>query len=148
MKEVMEELPVAEMVPVGSYNVSGVCVFRRLVFLPLKRGVSTFICPPLRKVLLSEITCLAIAGLRFGGPVHEFSSDCGLLEDIIDVILNVKQIVLKGTIREPSVAKLSYKGPGIITALDIELPDGVKVVNSSQYIATATTSEIIKMEFF
>jgi len=101
----------------------------------------------LRKILLSEITCLAIAGLRFDRPIHEFSSGCDLLEDIIDVILNVKQIVLKGTIHEPVVAKLSYQGPGIITALDIKLPNGVKIVDSSQYIATATTSEIINLEF-
>merc|ERR1712061_227308 len=71
----------------------------------------------------------------------------GLREDILDVILNVKGIVLKGALREPVVAKLAYRGPGIITALDIKLPDGVNILDSAQYIATATTNEIIKMEF-
>merc|ERR1711870_49541 len=143
----MGESPVPEMVPIGSYKSSGVDGFKRYLILPIKRGTSSLVLTPLRRILLSEITCLAIAGLRIEGLEHEFSEAFGLREDILDIILNVKNIVLKGALNEPVVAKLIYQGPGTITALDIELPDGVSVLDSGQYIATATTNKVIKMDF-
>ena len=87
---------------------------------------------PLRSILLSGITGLAIAGLRVERLAYEFSKDLDLQEDILDVILNVKHIVLKGAINKLVVAKLTYRGPGIITALDIKLPNSVNILNSAQ----------------
>ena len=143
----MRKSPITEMVPLESGTNSGVCGFKRYALLPIRIGSSRLICTPLRRILLSEITCLAIAGLRIEGLEHEFSKAFNLHEDILDIILNVKNIVLKGALNKPVVAKLIYQGPGTITALDIKLPNGVNILDSEQYIATATTNKIIKMDF-
>lgn len=114
---------------------------------PFINGQTTTIGNTLRRILLSSLQGLAIVGVRINGINHEFSTIPDVKEDVIDILLNLKQIVFKGNITEPVLARLRVKGPGIITANDIELPPNVKLVDPRQYIANSTAKSNIEMEF-
>jgi DNA-directed RNA polymerase subunit alpha len=114
---------------------------------PFINGQSTTIGNTLRRVLLSSLQGLAIVGARINGINHEFSTIPHVKEDVVDILLNLKQIIFKGNINEPTLARLRVKGPGIITADDIELPPNVKLIDPRQYIATITSKGDVEMEF-
>ena len=114
---------------------------------PFINGQSTTIGNTLRRVLLSSLQGLAIVGVRITGINHEFSTIPHVKEDVVDILLNLKQIVLKGDINEPTLARLRIKGPGIITARDIDLPSNVSLVEPQQYIATIAAKSNVEMEF-
>lgn len=123
-------------------------IFSRFLVGPVKRGQGITVGNVLRRVLLSDLQGLAIVGIRLKDVVHEFEPVSYLREDIVDIILNLKQVVLKGSLEEPSLAKIFFQGPGFITAGDIDLPKGVEVVEPRQYIATVTTCELIELDLF
>jgi DNA-directed RNA polymerase subunit alpha len=114
---------------------------------PFINGQSATIGNTLRRILLSSLQGLAIVGVRITGINHEFSTIPDVKEDVIDILLNLKQIVFKGNINEPALARLRVKGPGIITANDIDLPPSVTLVDPRQYIAKITAKSNIEMEF-
>jgi len=114
---------------------------------PFTSGQSTTIGNTLRRILLSSLQGLAIVGVRITGINHEFSTIPHVKEDVIDILLNLKQIILKGDIHEPTLARLRVKRAGIITANDIELPPNVEVVNPRQYVAHVNETSNIEMEF-
>jgi len=122
-------------------------LFSRFAIGPLKKGQALTIGNALRRVLLSDLQGLALAGVRIADVNHEFSTIPDVKEDVIDILLNLKQIVLKGQINEPTLSRLAYHGPGIITAKDIALPNEVTLVEPNQYIASVNTSKTIEMEF-
>jgi DNA-directed RNA polymerase subunit alpha len=122
-------------------------LFSRFVIGPLKSGQGLTIGNALRRVLLSDLQGLAIAGVRLAEVNHEFSTIPDVKEDVIDILLNLKQIVLKGNIKDPILTRLVYQGPGIITAKHLELPEEISLVNSDQYIASVSSHKIIEMEF-
>jgi DNA-directed RNA polymerase subunit alpha len=101
-------------------------------------------------VLLSDLRGNAITGLRIKGVLHEFSRISSFKEDIVDIVLNLKSIVLRGPVlrrTETLIARLNYRGPGIITSGDIELPAGIEMVFPNQYIATALDNQLVCMDF-
>jgi len=114
---------------------------------PLNKGQGVTIGNALRRVLLSDLTGIAIVGVKIHGVNHEFSTIPGLKEDIIEVLLNLKQIVFKGNLKSPSSGRLMFKGPGIITAQDIELPGELSLVEPTQYIASLSEQTNLEMEF-
>jgi len=114
---------------------------------PFLKGQSTTVGNALRRVLLSNLEGIAITGVRILGIDHEFSTIPNVKEDVIDILLNFKQIILKGNITEPILVNLNVKEPGIITARSIELPDTITLVDPRQYIATLTGDGNLKMEF-
>jgi DNA-directed RNA polymerase subunit alpha len=122
-------------------------LFSRFAIGPLKKGQGLTIGNALRRVLLSDLQGLAMAGVRIADVNHEFSTIPDVKEDVIDILLNLKQIVLKGNINESTLSRLAYHGPGIITAKDIELPEEITLVEPNQYIASVNTSKIVEMEF-
>jgi len=122
-------------------------LFSRFAIGPLKKGQGLTIGNALRRVLLSDLQGLSIVGVRIADVSHEFSTIADVKEDVIDILLNLKQIVLKGFLKESTLSRLAYHGPGIITAKDIELPDGITLVEPNQYIASVNTSKTIEMEF-
>ena len=122
-------------------------LFSRFVIGPLKKGQGLTVGNALRRVLLSDLQGLAIAGVRIADVNHEFSTIPDVKEDVIDILLNLRQIVLKGNIVESSLSRLAYHGPGIITAKDIELPGEITLVEPNQYIASVNTNKTIEMEF-
>lgn len=114
---------------------------------PFLKGQSTTVGNALRRVLLSNLQGLAITGVRITGIDHEFSTIPNVKEDVVDILLNLKQIVLKGNITEPTLARLDIKEAGIIVADDILLPNNISLVNPSQYIACLTDKCNLEMEF-
>jgi len=113
---------------------------------PFIKGQSTTIGNALRRVLLSNLQGLAIVGARITGINHEFSTISNVKEDVIDILLNLKQITLKGDIAEPTLARLNIKGPTIITAKDLELASNILLVDPQQYIASLTGNGSLEME--
>ena len=114
---------------------------------PFLKGQSNTIGNALRRVLLSNLQGLAITGVRITGIDHEFSTITNVKEDVVDILLNLKQIVLTGKITEPTLARLSIKEDGIIVAGDIQLPDNITAVDPRQYIASLTDKGNLEMEF-
>jgi DNA-directed RNA polymerase subunit alpha len=123
-------------------------IFSRLAIGPLKKGLGLTIGNALRRVLLSDLQGLAITGVRIANVNHEFSTIPEIKEDVIDILLNLKQIVLKGKIDEPVLARLTYHGPGIITANDIKLPEEISLIEPNQYIAVVNSNKTVEMEFW
>jgi DNA-directed RNA polymerase subunit alpha len=103
---------------------------------PLQSGYGATIANPLRRVLLSSLEGTAITSLKIKGVDHEFSSIDGVMEDVIEIILNLKKIRFRGFSDEPVTLTLSKKGSGAVTAGDIKLTSDVELVNPDQHIAT------------
>jgi DNA-directed RNA polymerase subunit alpha len=114
---------------------------------PFIKGQSTTVGNALRRVLLSNLQGLAISGVRITGINHEFSTIPDIKEDVIDILLNLKQIIFKGSITEPTLARLTVKEPGIVTANNIELLGNLQLVDPRQYIASLTKKGTLEMEF-
>lgn len=114
---------------------------------PFLKGQSITIGNALRRVLLSNLTGLAIISVRIANIEHEFSTIPGVKEDVVDILLNLKQLILKGQITEPVLARLTINKSGIITAKNILLPRTITLVNPDQYIACLTESRLLEMEF-
>ena len=87
---------------------------------PFEGGYGRTMGNSLRRVLLSDLPGLAIVGVHINNVSHEFSTISGLKEDVIEILLNLKQIVFKGDLNEPSVARLVFQGPGVVTAQNLE----------------------------
>lgn len=92
----------------------------------------------LRRIVLSSVPGAAITSLSINGVKHEFSTIEGVKEDVISIILNLKKIKFSTTSDEPVQATLKYKGVGIITAKDIDLPAQLDIANTDQYVAEIT----------
>jgi DNA-directed RNA polymerase subunit alpha len=114
---------------------------------PFLKGQSITVGNALRRVLLSNLTGLAIISVRIANIEHEFSTIPGVKEDVVDILLNLKQLILKGHITEPVLARLVVKKSGIITAENILLPHNITLVNPDQYIACLTEHRLLEMEF-
>jgi len=113
---------------------------------PLKKGQGITIGNALRRVLLSDLLGLSIVGVHINNVSHEFSTIPGLKEDVIEVLLNLKQIIFKGDLSESVNARLVFQGPGIITAQSLELPDEITLVEPCQYIGSLTGHTSLEME--
>jgi|TARA_B100001741_G_scaffold313218_1_gene318620 DNA-directed RNA polymerase subunit alpha len=114
---------------------------------PFLKGQSTTVGNALRRVLLSNLQGIAISGVRITGIDHEFSTIPHVKEDVVDILLNLKQIILKGNITEPTLARLNVKDAGIIVAGNLELPNNITLVDPRQYIASLTSKGNLEMEF-
>ena len=116
---------------------------------PLERGFGVTIGNSLRRILLSSIYGSTITGVRFEeslGVLHEFSSISGLYEDVTDVILNLKKVVLKMHTDKPQIVSLEKKGPCDVVAGDIKTGGNIDVINPEQHIATIESDMTLKME--
>ena len=114
---------------------------------PLYRGYGHTVGNALRRVLLSSIPGAAIKGVRINGVLSEFSVMEGVTEAVTEIILNIKEIVVKAETSGERKMTLSVKGPKTVTAADI-IPDvGIEIVNPEQVICTITTDRELDMEF-
>jgi len=118
----------------------------RFVIEPLEPGFGYTLGNSLRRTLLSSIPGAAVTSLRVDGVLHEFSTIPGVKEDITEIILNVKGLVVSSEHDEPVVMYLRKQGPGAVTAADIAPPAGVEVHNSDLHIATLNTKGKVEME--
>ena len=103
---------------------------------PLERGFGTTIGNALRRVLLSSLEGTAVTSCRIEGITHEYTAIPGVLEDVIDVMLNLKGLAVKTDSKEPQHLRIDVDKPGAVLASDIQLPAGVKVVNPDWLICT------------
>lgn len=101
----------------------------------------------LRRVLLGDLKGTAITGVRIAGVKDEFSLISGVREDILEILLNLKGIVLKSEIDSRQFGRLRVHGPAVITASSIELPPEIEIINPNHYIATISSSHIVEIEF-
>tara|TARA_B110000971_G_scaffold221417_1_gene268437 strand:- start:17 stop:952 length:936 start_codon:yes stop_codon:yes gene_type:complete len=122
-------------------------VYSKYSIGPFLKGQGTTIGNALRRVLLSNLQGLAITGVRITGIDHEFSTIPSVKEDVVDILLNLKQIILKGNITEPTLARLNVKQTGLVVAEDIKLPNNISFVDPQQYIASLTNKGNLEMEF-
>jgi len=113
----------------------------------LRPGQGITIGNLLRRVLLSDLGGTAITAVRIAGIRDEFSLIPGVREDILEILLNLKGIVLKTKRKEVSFGRLKIKGPAIVTANCIQLPSDFEIINPNQYICTISTSNIFEIEF-
>ena len=110
--------------------------YGKFVIEPLEKGFGTTIGNSLRRVLLSSLEGTAVTSVRIEGITHEYTAIPGVLEDVIDVILNLKGLVVKTDDKEPQHLRIDVDRPGPVLAGDIQLPAGVKVVNPDWLICT------------
>ena len=103
---------------------------------PLEPGLGHTIGNSLRRMLLSSIPGAAITTVKFEQALHEFDTIDGVSEDVTEIILNIKDVVVTSELDEPTMITLDVKGPKDVTAADIPCPAGIEVVNPSQPIAT------------
>ena len=120
--------------------------YGKFVCEPLERGFGITIGNSLRRILLSSLQGAAIVSVSFDNVVHEFTTIPGVIEDVTDIILNLKEIKLRLGEAEKAVIRLSKKGAGVATAGDIESDDLVAILNSEQHIATLNKEGKLNME--
>ncbi|MFH1479213.1 MAG: DNA-directed RNA polymerase subunit alpha [Candidatus Omnitrophota bacterium] len=113
---------------------------------PFERGFGATIGNSLRRILISSIEGSAVTSVRIDGVLHEFSTIPGVLEDVPQIILNIKQLVLSSHSRSPKILRLKATKKGKITAKDIVADDTVEIVNPDLHIATLTKDTSLVME--
>jgi DNA-directed RNA polymerase subunit alpha len=120
--------------------------YGKFVCEPLERGFGITIGNSLRRILLSSLQGAAIVSVSFDNVVHEFTTIPGVIEDVTDIILNLKEIKLRLGEAEKAVIRLSKKGEGVATAGDIQSDDLVAILNPEQHIATLNKEGKLNME--
>jgi DNA-directed RNA polymerase subunit alpha len=118
----------------------------RFIVEPLEPGFGYTLGNTLRRTLLARIPGAAITSVRIEGIDHEFATMEGVVEDVVDFILNLKQVVLRIEEDEPQTLYLSAKGKSDVTAGDLKVPSGVEVVNPDMRLATLSSSGKIEAE--
>ena len=118
----------------------------KFIVEPLEPGFGYTLGNTMRRTLLSRVPGAAITSVRIDGVQHEFSTIDGVVEDVVDFILNLKQVVLRIDADEPQTLYLSAKGAGEVTAGDINAPAGVEIVNSDMHLATLSASGKLEVE--
>jgi DNA-directed RNA polymerase subunit alpha len=114
---------------------------------PFERGFGTTVGNGLRRVLLSSLEGAAVTQIKIKGADHEFTSVPGVLEDVTDIVLNVKSLVVHLEADEPKTMRLAVRGPGEITADMIEADPAIEIHNPDLLIATLTDEIDFEMEF-
>ena len=118
----------------------------RFVVEPLEPGFGYTLGNTLRRTLLSRIPGAAVSSLRIEGVAHEFTTVTGVVEDVVDIILNIKRLVVRMDDPEPQTIYLSAKGAGDVTAADLKTPSGVEIVNKDLHIASMSKEGRLEME--
>ena len=109
---------------------------QRFAVGPLEPGFGHTIGNSLRRTLLSSIPGAAIATVRFDDALHEFDTIPGVTEDVTDIILNLKDVVVVSHSDEPVIVRLDARGPAEVTAGDIRVPADIEILNKDLHIAT------------
>ena len=113
---------------------------------PLERGFGITVGNSLRRVLLSSLQGAAITSVKVDGALHEFTTINDVVEDVTDIVLNLKEVVVKCHNPRPQVLVLDKEGPGPVTAGDIEVSADVEILNPDHHVATLARGGRINME--
>jgi len=122
-------------------------LYGQFIIHSLKQGQGVTVGNQFRRILLNDLEGCAISGVRFGEINSEFSTIPGVQEDILEILLNLKGIVLKSKLKTPQFGRLKLQGPAVVTADLIQLPSSLKIINPNQYILTISSTQIIEIEF-
>lgn len=120
--------------------------YGKFVASPLERGFGVTLGNALRRVLLSSLQGAAISSVKFDGVLHEFSTLPGVMEDVTDILLNLKEVKLKLHAGDHAVIHVDVKGEKKVTAKDLNLPADVEVMNPDQHIVTLGSEGKLKAE--
>jgi DNA-directed RNA polymerase subunit alpha len=118
----------------------------RFIVEPLEPGFGYTLGNTLRRTLLARIPGAAVTSLQIEGVQHEFTTIPGVVEDVVDIILNIKQVVVRTEEFEPQTLYLSAKGAGAVKAGDIKTPAGVEIVDPDTHIATLSAGGQLEVE--
>ena len=121
-------------------------VYARFLIEPFERGFGTTIGNSLRRVLLSSLEGASVTAIKIKGAEHEFTTLKGVLEDVVDIVLNVKSLVVRLESEEPKVMRVAAKGPGEVTADLIEADTSITILNKDLVLATLTEDVNFEME--
>ena len=120
--------------------------YGKFVVEPLERGYGTTLGNSLRRVLLSSLPGYAITSVKIDGVLHEFSTIDGVKEDVTEIVLNLKGVILKVHGDEPKTIYIDASGKGVVTAGDIKVDSDVEILNPEHVIATLEDEATLKME--
>ncbi|GET39834.1 DNA-directed RNA polymerase subunit alpha [Microseira wollei] len=124
--------------------------YSKFVIEPLERGQGTTVGNALRRVLLSNLEGCAVTAVRIAGVNHEFATIPGVREDVLEILLNMKEIVFKSYTSQPQIGRLEVtanNGPVIVMAGQFNMSSEVQVVDPAQYVATLAQGAKLEMEF-
>ena len=119
----------------------------KFVIEPLEPGFGYTLGNSLRRTLLSSIPGAAVTSIKIDGVLHEFTTINGVKEDVSEIILNIKNLVLSSDSDEPVVMYLEKEGPGDVTAGDIQPPAGVEIHNPDLHLASLNDTAQLNIEF-
>src|SRR5256885_8929716 len=120
--------------------------YAKFVAEPFESGYGHTVGNSLRRVLLSSLEGAAIASIKVDGAMHEFATIEGVVEDVTDIVLNLKKILFKAHTRDPQTLLLSVNKEGEVLASDIQLNQNVELVNPNQHICTLDKKRKFEME--
>ena len=121
--------------------------YGRFTIEPFERGFGTTVGNSLRRVLLSSLEGAAVTSVKIKGAEHEVTSLPGVMEDVTDIILNVKSLIVQSESDEPKIMRVAARGPGEVTADLIEADTAITILNSELVLATLTSAVDFEMEF-
>ncbi len=127
-------------------DASATDTYAKFIAEPFETGYGYTIGNSLRRVLLSSLEGAAITSIRIDGAMHEFATVDGVVEDVTDIVLNLKKLLFKCHVREPQTLLLSVNKEGPVTAGDISLNQNVEIVNPGQLICTLDKKKKFDME--
>jgi DNA-directed RNA polymerase subunit alpha len=120
--------------------------YAKFIADPFETGYGHTVGNSLRRVLLSSLEGAAITSMKVDGAMHEFATIDGVVEDVTDIVLNLKKIKFKAHAREPQTLILSANKEGAVTAADIQLNQNIELVNPDQIICTLDKKKKFEME--
>ncbi|MFT7581868.1 MAG: DNA-directed RNA polymerase subunit alpha [Myxococcota bacterium] len=121
--------------------------YGRFLAEPLERGFGITIGNSLRRVLLSSLRGAAIVGVKIDGALHEFTNVPGLVEDVADIILNLKEVQIKLNDEAPRSFNFLRDTPGVVTAGDLAVAASIEVLNPTQHVCTVSEGGKFELEF-
>lgn len=120
--------------------------YAKFVCEPLERGYGVTIGNSLRRILLSSLPGCAITSVKIDGVLHEFSTIPNVVEDVPELIVNLKNVRLKSDDNEEKILRIDFKGEGEVTAADIVTDGTIEVLNPDLHIATVSEGGVLRME--
>ncbi|MGY6529866.1 MAG: DNA-directed RNA polymerase subunit alpha [Cyanobacterium sp.] len=121
--------------------------YGKFVLEPLERGQGITVGNSLRRVLLSNLEGAAVTAVRIAGVNHEFAVIDGVREDVLEIMLNMKELVFKSYSDTPQIGRLVATGPDTVTAAQFSLPSEIEIIEPNHYICTLGKGAKLEMEF-